>query len=713
MVRSKSLLPPLAKQRSSSTASSSKIAIANHNNNATDKRGVWPQRLQFWRSNSNNSIVDREGRTAEGDEEEEEDDASYGGSGSLITRSDGAEEDERSTSSASSTSTESYGHSYVTGDGEYEDDTYITNGDDEERTQGTFEDEDEEGEEKSALQDFVGGVGGVLSNANRSFRSFIASSTSIIESTNTTAAIINEDEDDTTATAIEYDEATYDQNESSIIHQSPSCLSDQSSSKITTTTAEENLSSSVKLVHEIHEVQGGGSEDDSTVKHRDKSDDVATSAIFGSALYSMGCVPFDPLRILRRHTSKTSTNSGTNNMRANRSFASEAEESNFLQMQEKLRETQREKLIRITQSLEDTDTTATPGFHDENGTEQIYLMRDVLDNLPFFGCVPSRPFDECIDDNDHQDHQLAEEDATYAYDTGTEYDKEEAEEEKSSANETDTYGDDCDTNGYETQYKADEDNYESKRGYDSTNQNNSNKKYSIRKSLRLGLQGLRYGDLNRLYQSTDESSVGSGMDQSHIYLMMTSARRQRTMQQRQQQHSQQHSQQRSQQHSQQHSQQYSQQHGQQHGQQQERQFATAKIGVEPHHARWMSMARPQIMSTVAPQQQAIEYEARNSFLGARFVNDFFQGTTNTNTAGSTDSPHTARQLEMQATKEIQDRWIREIQMALVTSDKYAPDQERLQAAQEALERIRENGRGQPQKHHFRLSTSNSLRGAGI
>lgn len=148
----------------------------------------------------------------------------------------------------------------------------------------------------------------------------------------------------------------------------------------------------------------------------------------------------------------------------------------------------------------------------------------------------------------------------------------------------------------------------------------------------------------------------------------------------------------------------------------------------------MSQARPQIIAApppvVAPppprappteqassiSEKEAEAARQKRFLDVGFVNSFVQGIINTNHTGSTSTnTEASRLLKLQATKEIQDRWIREIQMTTVTAGMYAPDPERQRAAQEALARIREDYiRRQPlQHHHFRLSTSsNHLYGAG-
>jgi hypothetical protein len=400
--------------------------------------------------------------------------------------------------------------------------------------------------------------------------------------------------------------------------------------------------------------------------------------------------------------------------------------------------------------------TPTMDLHDkdkdeeeEDNANQGNLMRDVFVNLPFFGCVPRRPLFDADDDDDDEEEEEDEEDDgaqnetartvdydvdTNAYETSTEYDEDEEEEDEeeedvdaetseqqSNAYDTATYGgeEDYDTNADDTRYDNVTEDVEDNetQGYE-TQDNETNidssqhkkKKFALGRSLRRGLEGLRYGNLNRLYQTTDESSVGSGMDQSHIYLMMTSARRQRTMQQRTQ---------------------------QQRNQQQQKGSATtrtAKMGVQPHHSQWMSQARPQIIAApppvVAPppppapptghvssvSEKEAEAARQKRFLDVGFVNSFVQGIINTNHAGSTSAnAEVSRLLKLQATKEIQDRWIREIQMTSATTGTYVPDPERQRAAQEALARIREDyARRQPlQHHHFRLSTSgNHHFGAG-
>jgi hypothetical protein len=340
-------------------------------------------------------------------------------------------------------------------------------------------------------------------------------------------------------------------------------------------------------------------------------------------------------------------------------------------------------------------------------------------------CWTSDDDDDDVNDDDHErTARKIEDDAnTNAYETGTDYEEEEEEEadaetydQRSNAYDTATYGGEANhhTNAYDTRYDnvADEvEDYETQ-GYETqdyeTNLDRSHhnkERFTIGKSLRRGLEGLRYGNFNRLYQTTDESSVGSGMDQSHIYLMMTSARRQRNIQQRTM---------------------------QQRGGAAATTTSAAKMGVEPHHSQWMSQARPQII-TSSPSVRAPtpppppehtpfttereEAARRNSFLDVRFVNDFMQGIINTNhSVTATTTEASSRPLKLQATKAIQDRWIREIQMAMATAHQSASDQERQRAAQEALARIREDyGRRQspPQNHHFRLSTSsNNLYGAG-
>ena len=316
----------------------------------TSKRS-WSQRIQFWRVPSSNQ---EDGVHYYRDHDDEDDD----------------DEDDVSTTHSSPSSSSSGTYDGVS----YADD--VTNDETKTYDDQTYDHSDYDSvDPEVALQEFVGGV---LSKANHSFRSFMNSGYAQESMLSDQTDDDDDEEDLNLEEENDIEEETlyedWDQAYNSAPRDSPSFEAERHS-KITTTTAEEHLTSSIKLLHEVEE------EEEEVSQHHEEN--------------TAGCVvfPFD----FRRKP-----------LHSNQSFASTAEESTFLQLQEKLRETRIEKMSHDSGvfAREDEEKTLEEEDDDDdygrnNGDDLRRLVNDttdqVLDTIGLLGCGHRGTYEAKVD----------------------------------------------------------------------------------------------------------------------------------------------------------------------------------------------------------------------------------------------------------------------------------------------------------------------------